>query len=62
MSLYMTPEEARKLVSALSLILCENTKCSIVLERGDGGGIGSTLFVGLADSKERTDITDYGAW
>ena len=62
MALYMTPDEARKLVSALALMLSENTKCDIVLERGDGGGIGSTLFVRLADSEEKTDITDYGAW
>jgi hypothetical protein len=61
-ALTITAEEARKLVSALSLIVSEHTKCNIVLEQGSGGGIGTNLYVGLANSDDRTDITDYGVW
>ena len=62
MEIYITADEARKLVSALSLMVSENTKCDIVIEQSGGSGIGANLYVRLADSEEKTDITDYGAW
>jgi hypothetical protein len=58
----LTAEEARKLVTALSLIVGEHSKCLIVIEQGGGSGIGANTYVGLSNSEEKTDITDYGAW
>jgi hypothetical protein len=59
MAVTLTPEEAKKLVTVLSVFIQENQ--DIVIYQESKSGIGKNTYVKVHDG-EATDITDYGAW
>ncbi len=59
MHVKLTPEEAKKLVTVLSLIVQDNK--DIIIYQEVTTGIGYNTYVKVNDG-EATDITDYGVW